>query len=146
MKVGAGRPDAQSTLFVGVLRFDICTQQVLGRSLGFGEDLGDALHFDRLDGASLATTVQMRHLGTGDSATYPMDVELQWTGIREPFKAREHIMLDYPGFKVNARESGMTRAADVTGMVSDGTTNYLSGAWASGTLSSVTSGEVVILH
>ena len=47
VKVGAGRPDAQSTLFVGVLRFDVCTQQVLGRSLGFSEDLGDALDFDR---------------------------------------------------------------------------------------------------
>ncbi len=33
MRVGAGRPDAQSTLFVGVLRFDICAQQVLGRNL-----------------------------------------------------------------------------------------------------------------
>ena len=31
--VGAGRPDAQSTLFVGVLRFDICAQQVLGHIL-----------------------------------------------------------------------------------------------------------------
>ena len=33
VKVGAGRPDAQSTLFVGILRFDICTQQVMGRIL-----------------------------------------------------------------------------------------------------------------
>lgn len=30
VKVGAGRPDAQSTLFVGVLRFDICTQRCWG--------------------------------------------------------------------------------------------------------------------
>jgi hypothetical protein len=145
VKVGAGRPDAQSTLFVGVLRFDICTQQVLGRSLGFNENLGDALDFDRLDGAGLAATVQMSDLESG-GATYPMDVQLQWTGIGEPFKAREHIMLDYPGFRVNSRESGTTRAADVTGVVSDGTTNYVSGAWAWGTLNSVTAGEVVILH
>ncbi len=146
MKVGAGRPEPQSTLFVGVLRFDIRTQQVLGRLLGFSEDLGDALDFDRLDGASLATTVEMRELGPGGGATYPMDLQLQWTGIGEPFNAREHIMLDYPGFRVNARESGTTRAANVSGVVSDGTTDFVAGAWASGTLSSVHAGEVVILH
>lgn len=146
VKVGAGRPDPKSTLFVGILRFDICTQQVLGRSLGFSENLGGALDFNRLDGARLAATVQMRDLGTGDSATYPMDIQLQWTGIGDPFKAREHIMLDYPGLRVNSRESGTTRAAGVTGMASDGTTDYVTGAWAWGTLSSVTAGEVVILH
>ncbi len=145
VKVGTGRPDAQSTLFVGVLRFDICTQQVLGRSIGFSEDLGDALDFDRLDGASLAATVEMRDLGTG-GAPYPMDVQLQWTGIGEQFKARDHVMLDYPGLRVNSRESGTTRAADVAGVVSDGTTDYVSGAWVWGTLSSINAGEVVILH
>lgn len=146
VKVGAGRREAQSTLFVGVLRVDICTQQVMGRSLGFREDVGGALDFTRLDGASLTATVQMRDLETGDSATYPMDIQLQWTGIGEPFKAREHIMLDYPGLRVKSRASGTTRATDVVGVVSDGSTNYVSGAWAWGTLSSVTAGEVVILH
>lgn len=145
VKVGPGRPDAPSTVFVGVLRVDICTQQVLGRALGFRENLGDALDFERLDGATLATTVQMRDLATGN-APYPMDLQLQWTGIGEPSKAREHIMLDYPGFRVNARESGATRAANVTGVVSDGTSDFVTGAWASGTLSSVTAGEVAILH
>ena len=142
---GPGRPDAESSVFVAVTSVDICTQQPLGFSLGFREDLGDALDFDRLDGASLATTVQMSDLGMG-GATYSMDLQLQWTGISEPFKAREHIMLDYPGFRVNSRESGTTRAADVTGVVSDGTTNYVSGAWAWGTLSSVAAGQVVILR
>ncbi len=146
VKPGPGRPDAESSVFVAVTRVDICTQQPLGFSLGFREDLGDALDFDRLDGASLAATVQMRDLRTADSAPYPMDIQLQWTGIGEPSKAREHIMLDYPGFRVNSRESGTTRAADVTGVVSDGTTNYVSGAWAGGTLSSVAAGQVVILH
>jgi hypothetical protein len=75
-----------------------------------------------------------------------MDIQLEWTGIGQPFKAREHIMLDFPGFRVNSRGSGTTRAADVAGVVSDGTTNYVSGAWASGTLSSVAAGQVVILH
>ena len=55
-------------------------------------------------------------------------------------------MLDHPGFRVNSRASGTTRATDVAGVVSDGTTNYVSGGWAWGTLSSVTAGEVVILH
>ena len=141
-----GRPDAESSVFVAVTSVDICTRQPLGFSLGFREDLGDALDLDRLDAASLAATVQMRELGTADSAPYTMDIQLQWTGIGEPSKAREHIMLDYPGFRVNSRESGTTRAADVTGVVSDGTTNYVSGAWAGGTLNSVAAGQVVILH
>ena len=144
VKVGPGRPDAQTTVFVAVTRFDICTQEPLGFSLGFREDVGEALQIDRLDGASLATTVQMTDLAT--ASTYPMDVQLQWTGIGEPFTAREHIMLDYPGFRVNSRQSGTTRAANVAGVVSDGTTDYASGAWAWGALSSVNSGDLVVLH
>ncbi|MGI8807475.1 MAG: hypothetical protein ACR2KK_06480, partial [Acidimicrobiales bacterium] len=81
---------------------------------------------------SLAATVPMRDLGNGAKSS--MDVQLTWTGIGEPFKASEHIMLDYPGLRVNSRESGTTRAADVAG------------AWAWGTLSSVNAGEVAILH
>jgi hypothetical protein len=144
IKTEPGRPDALSSVFVAVGRFDICTHQRLDLSLGFRENLDDALHVDRLDAASLVTTVQMTNLTTG--ATYPMDLQLQWTGIGEPFTAREHIKLDYPGFRVNARESGTTRMANVTGVVSDGTTNYASGAWTSGTLSSVNAGQVVVLH
>jgi hypothetical protein len=144
VKAEPGRPDAQTTVFVAVTRFDICTQQPLGFSLGFREDVGDALQIDRLDGASLATTVQMTDMAT--ATTYPMDVQLQWSGIGEPATAREHIMLDYPGFRVNARQSGTTRAANVAGVISDGTTDYASGAWAWGTLSSVLAGTVVILH
>ena len=79
-----GRPDAESSVFVAVTSVDICTQQPLGFSLGFREDLGDALDLDRLDAASLAATVQMRELGTADSAPYTMDIQLQWTGIGEP--------------------------------------------------------------
>ena len=55
-----GRPDAESSVFVAVTSVDICTQQPLGFSLGFREDLGDALDLDRLDAASLAATVQVR--------------------------------------------------------------------------------------
>ena len=79
-----GRPDAESSVFVAVTSVDICTQQSLGFSLGFREDLGDALDLDRLDAASLAATVQVRELGTADSAPYTMDIQLQWTGIGEP--------------------------------------------------------------
>jgi hypothetical protein len=143
VKVGAGRPDAQSTVFVGVARFDICTQQPLGLAVGFREDVGDALAFDRLDGATLATTVPMRDLATG--ASFTMDVDLAWTGIGEPAKAREHVILDFPGFRVNAREQGSTRGANVAGVVSDGTSNHAAGAWASGSLSSIHAGEVVVL-
>ena len=144
VKVGGGRPDAQSTVFVAVTRFDICTQQPLGFAIGFRENLGDALQIDRLDGAALTTTLEMTDMATGIPSS--MQVDLQWTGIGEPVKAREHIMLDYPGFRVNARESGTSRAADVGGVLSDGTVDYSSGAWAWGTLSSVQAGVVDVLH
>jgi hypothetical protein len=144
VKFGGGRPDTQSTVFVAVTRVDICTQQPLGFSIGFRENLGDALQIDRLDGAVLTTTVEMTDMATAASST--MAVRLQWTGIGEPLKAREHIMLDYPGFRVNARGIGTTRAADVGGVLSDGTVDYSSGAWASGSLSSVQAGEVDVLH
>lgn len=144
VKVGGGRPDAQSTVFVAVTRVDICTQQPVGFAIGFRENLGDALQIDRLDGAVLTTTVAMTDMSTGSSSS--MQVDLQWTGIGEPLKAREHIMLDYPGFRVNARESGTSRSADVGGVVSDGTVDYSAGAWAWGTLSSIQAGQVAVVH
>ena len=127
LRFDGGRPDAQSHVFVAITRFDICTQQPLGFALGSREIAGDALRFDRVDEASLATTVQMTDLSLGTS--YPLDLQLQWTGIGEPTKARDRVMLDYPGFRVNARESGTTRAANVSGVVSDGTVDYLPAPW-----------------
>lgn len=100
MKVGGGRPDAQSTVFVAVTRFDICMQQPMGFAIGFHENLGDALQIDRLDGAALTTTLEMTDMSTGISSS--MQVDLRWTGIGGPVKAREHIILDNPGFRLNA--------------------------------------------
>lgn len=144
VRFGPGRPDAESTVFVAVTRFDACNQQPISFALGSGRDLGDALQMDRLDGAALATTVQMVNLSTGVS--FPMNVQLQWTGTGTPVRAREHIMLNYPGYRVNARETGTSRAANVVGAMSDGSVNYVSGATSSGTLSTVNDGQVVVLR
>jgi hypothetical protein len=142
VKHDAGRPEAESSVFVGLASFDVCTGSPLGFSLGYQEDLGDALQIDRLDGATLDATVTMTRMLTGD--TFAMTVQLQWTGFGDTLKAREHIMLDYPGFRVNARESGTSRPASVSGVVSDGTTNHAATPWASGLLSSINDGAIFV--
>jgi len=48
--------------------------------------------------------------GPWDRRHLQMDLELEWAGIGNPFKARMHIMLDYPGLPVNSRDSGPTPA------------------------------------
>lgn len=144
MKPEAGRPEVESSVFVGLTRYDMCTNTPLGFSLGFREDIGDALHIDRLDGATLDTMVPMTNLATNESST--MTVQLQWTGFGESMRARDHILLDYPGFRVNARLSGTSRPASPSGVVSDGTTNYAATTWASGLLSSINDGAVVVSH
>lgn len=144
VKPDGGRPEAESSVFVGLTRFDVCTGAPLGFSLGFAENLGDALQIDRLNGATLDTTVTMTTLAT--NATSAMTVQLQWSGFGESVKAREHIMLDYPGFRVNSRETGTSRPASVSGVLSDGTTNHAATPWASGKLSSINDGAVAVLH
>jgi hypothetical protein len=141
VKQVAGRPEAESSVFVGLTSYDVCTNSPLGFSLGFREDL-DALQIDRLDGATLDTTVTMTRMLTGD--TFVMTVQLQWTGFGDTLKARDHIMLDYPGFRVNARESGTSRPASVSGVLSDGTTDHAATPWASGLLSSINDGAVFV--
>ena len=88
-----GRPDAESSVFVAVTSVDICTQQPLGFSLGFREDLGDALDLDRLDAAS----VQMRERGTADSTPHTMDIQLQWTGFGESSRPASPSCSTAPG-------------------------------------------------
>lgn len=144
VKYDAGRPEAESSVFVGLTSYDVCTNVPLGFSVGFREDLGDALQIDRLDGATLDTTVTMTRMLTGE--TFAMTVQLQWTGFGETLKAREHIMLDYPGFRVNARESGTSRPAAVSGVLSDGTTDHAATPWASGLLNSINDGAVFVAH
>ena len=140
-----GRPEAQSGVFVAITRFDICTQQHLGSAIGFNPALAaDALEFDRLDGAALEATVQMNEFSPGGS--YPVSVQLQWTGVGGTMSSREHTKLESPGFRVNARESGTTRSANVSGVLSDGTVDYTSGAWASGRLSSINAGSVAVIR
>jgi hypothetical protein len=144
LRLGPGRPEAESGVFLAITRFDMCTQQPISFALGFREDLGESLQIDRLDGASLDTTVDVMDMMT--NTTVPVTVQVQWSGTLETFKAREHIKLDYPGYKVNSRQSGTSRSAVVSGVISDGTTNYADAPWASGTLSSIHDGTLAVSH
>lgn len=82
-------------------------------STGGGGWLGD--HDRSRSPTGACRLPQTGSMDTGTHVEVIENIQLQWTGIGEPFKACKHIMWDYPGFRVNSRESGTTRAADVTG-------------------------------
>ena len=144
VKFDQGRPDADSVVFVGVARYDNCTQQLVTLATGLLEPPDGALQIDRFEGAALNTDVEMRSLL--DGGTFTMRVQLQWTGTGERERAREHLLIDHPGFQLNSRFNGTTRAADVSGVVSDGTVDYADSAFNYGRLSSVNAGETVVIH
>jgi len=99
-EVDQGRPDADSVVFVGVLRYDLCTQQLISLASGLIEPSDGALQIDRFNTATVGAEVEMRNLRDGSTST--MLLQLQWTGTDDRERAREHMIIDYPGFHLNA--------------------------------------------
>lgn len=140
VKFESGRPDAESYVFVGTLRYDECARQMISLAVGRSDLAAEAFQVDRFETASLAATVEMSDVVNGGS--FPMQVQLTWTGYGDRERARTHLIIDYPDYQLNSRFNGTMRAASTAGLLSDGTTNYASGSQVYGAIASVNSGTV----
>lgn len=137
-------PEVQSEASMFVSRIDQCTGTQLIEAEGFAELTPEEFQADRLHAATLGTTIELFDFLSATS--FPVEVNIAWTGTGASVTERNHSHFSAPGFKVNARFSGTVREATATGPVTDGTTNFTPEPAVSAHLSSVKLGEVEITH
>lgn len=76
--------------------------------------------------AALDTTVQMTDESSG--STFSVKVDLTWKATAAPRRFKERYSYETTGFSFSGRVRGTTRVASASGSVSDGTTEYVTGA------------------
>jgi hypothetical protein len=79
-------------------------------------------------------------------ASFPVNVNVSWTGAGETFSVKQRSQETFPGFKVLKRFDGTGRAAAASGTVSDGTTNFTPEPALAAGLGSIRQGELDIIH
>jgi hypothetical protein len=115
--------EGAATAAIVVSQFDNCTQTLLiaadgSAVLGPGEVQID----NQLTAASWTATIEVVDFVSG--ASFPVDVNVSWTGVDGTTSARTHTRQTLPGFKINERFDRTFREATASGTVSDGTTNF----------------------
>jgi hypothetical protein len=142
---GTGQPEVASTALIIVSQADLCTRTELVAADGTAVLAPGQFQIDgQLTAASLTATIEVFDFVSG--ASFPVDVNVSWTGVGETASAKVRLHQTFPGFKVNQRTDRTFREATATGTVSDGTTNFTPEPTASAELASVKQGEVDITH
>jgi hypothetical protein len=145
VKTGPGRPAVESTASVFISQFDFCTQTQLLAADGFAVLApGEFQIAADLTSATLTATIEVFDFVSGTS--FPVDVNVSWSGSGDTFREKQHFHFTAPGFKANFRMDGTFREATAAGTVTDGTTNFTPEPAVFAQLGSVKQGEVVIIH
>jgi hypothetical protein len=145
VKTGPGMPEVESVAFIFISQFDVCTQTQLLAADGFAVLAPDAFQIDRqLTAATLTATIEVFDFVSGTS--FPVEVNVSWTGFGDTFSVKDRFHLKAPGFKVNSRFDGTFRDATASGTVTDGTTNFTPEPAVFADMGSVKQGEVDIIH
>ncbi len=76
--------------------------------------------------------------------TFAVDASVNWTGVGDQFRTKDHFQIISPSFKLNSRSDGTARDATASGTVSVGTTNFTPEPAVSASLADVKTGEVSI--
>jgi hypothetical protein len=134
---------AATTAFVSIFQFDACTGDVLLDAFGFNTISASELQISKkIESATLNTTVTVTDQVTNN--TFDVFVDLTWTGSGPLRKDSTHQHSNTPGCKINFRVKGSFRSAEVSGSVSDGTTDFTQGASLTAEIFSVKVGSLTI--
>jgi hypothetical protein len=140
-----GAPQVESSAFVGISRFDVCTGTLLLDAFGSATLAPTEFVVDReLTSAALETTVTVTDFVSGTS--FPVEMAVSWTGTGATFRQKTHSQIKTPGFMQTSRFDGTFREAAASGTVSDGTTNFTPEPAAFAALRSVKEGAVTIVR
>ncbi len=140
-----GRPEVTSSASVFISQIDNCTgAQLIG---AFGSaTLGDeAFQISKdLTSAALHTTIEVDDFIS--STSFPVDINVNWTGTGGAVNERDHFMLRMGGFRINSTFAGTFRGATASGSVTAGGTNFSPSPAVFADLSAVKAGELDVAH
>jgi hypothetical protein len=144
-KSGSGPPTVAPSAIIIVSQADTCTQTVLIAADGTAVLAPGQFQIDnQLTAATLTATIEVFDFVSG--ASFPLEVNVSWTGVGGLSSSKTHVHQTFPGFKVNRRDDRTFRDATASGTVSDGTTNFTPEPTTEAELASVKNGEVDITH
>jgi len=108
---------------VSVFVYDVCTDTVVRQAVGLDDALeaGQFQVSQQLDHAVLDATIEVTDIDTG--ASYPMTVDVTWTGTSDITRNHSNTNDLFPGCHVINRWKGSGRDAVAAGVVSDGSSN-----------------------
>jgi hypothetical protein len=142
-RTGTGPLEKAATATIAFSQFDDCTQTLLVAAEGFAVLApGEFQIDDKLTAATLTATIEVFDAVSG--ASFPVDVNLSWTGVGDPVITKDRFHQTFPGFKVLKRFDATARPASASGTVSDGTTNFTPEPASFAQLASVRRGELDI--
>ena len=139
-----GGPTADSFAIVNLFQFNHCTVEVLLDAFGFVNLAPDEFVIDKkLNQATLTTTIVVDEFVSG--TTFPVDVNVAWTGVGETSTVKDHFQVKEPGFKLNARFMGTFRQAQASGTVTALGINFAPGPAVFAQMGDVKQGVVSII-
>ena len=142
-KSGPGAPVKGKVADFSLNQYDFCNDAWLSGAYGYVDLTSANFSIDnKLNNAHLQSNVAMYDWNTGNS--FDLAVDLTWTGIGDLTRNKSSYQYESGGCKVKSRFSGSYRMADVSGIISDGTTNYAANPAYYADLQSVKGGNMGI--
>ena len=124
-------------------RYDNCTWSWLGSLSGSAAIDKNSFQMDKqLNNAHLQINIPVSDWNTGVASNFTVD--LTWTGSGELLKGKTRNQYQSPTCKYTYTSSGSSRNATISGSISDGSTEYLNSATATGSLQSVKQGDMMM--
>ena len=128
---------------LSIERIDYCTWTWLGSLPGSAAIDKNSFQMDQqLNSAYLQINIPVTDWYTGVASNFAVD--LTWTGSGELLKGKTRNQYQSPTCKYTYTSSGSSRNATISGSISDGSTEYLNSATATGSLQSVKSGDMMM--
>lgn len=142
-KVG-GPPTESTILFLSIWQWDECTSTILRNifatvSLGPNEFVGSK----KLDGAALITTVSGYDNVTSSAVEITLDID--WVGDGEISRGQYQSHYWFGGQFSSSRGNGSFRPAVMSGVISDGITDYAAGSIIWGQIGYSTNSSLAIV-
>jgi hypothetical protein len=133
----------QTTAFVAINRFDVCTQIPLMSAWGAAPLSSSEFQLaQNLSSASLHVSVPMQDGLSGQ--TFTAEIALTWTATDEMTHGISITHTSAPGMRVNGRSHGSSRVAAVSGSIVVGNTPVVLGSPLFAAIRKSTSGTVII--
>ena len=138
-----GKPVVESIAILNIIQFNFCTGETLLDAFGIATLAPDDFVIDKqLNEATLNTTMVVDEFLTG--TTFPVDINVSWTGVGPATTVKDRFKIREPGFKLNSRFMGTFRLAEASGTVSGLGMNFTPEPAFFAQMGNVKTGDVLI--